>query len=149
MLNRMLRPQLFYPAFSLVGARHVVPSSPLAFSPVHSPSIILVPCRGAIHRVLFSVPFSVVPARFRRFRAAAGTSCHLLSPFPLFTRFRPALSLVGARHVVPSSPLVFSVVGARSSRPLLGPLFRCTGTIHPSSLGLFPCSLASARPCPL
>ena len=104
MLNRMLRPQLFHPAFSLVGARHVVPSSPLAFSPVHSPSIILVPCRGAIHRVLFSVPFSVVPARFRRFRAAAGTSRPFLSPFPLFTRLRLALSLVGARHVVPSSP---------------------------------------------
>ena len=78
MLNRMLRPQLFHLAFSLVGARFIasvsvpfsrahspptrlflvgarfiVPSSP-AFSPVHSPPTRLFPRRGTTRRARFS-----------------------------------------------------------------------------------------------
>jgi len=53
MLNRMLRPQLFHPAFSLVGARHVVPSS--------SPLPLRVSVDSAPLRFPFS--FSLDPSR--------------------------------------------------------------------------------------
>jgi hypothetical protein len=60
MLNRMLRPQLFHLPFSLVGARHVVPSSPLAFSVVPARFIASSsPCTSVNApplRYLFSVP---------------------------------------------------------------------------------------------
>jgi hypothetical protein len=53
MLNRMLRPQLFHPAISPVGARHVVPASPLAFSVVAArfivpSSLAVFPCSLAL-----------------------------------------------------------------------------------------------------
>ena len=96
MLNRMLRPQLFHPAFSPVGARHVVPVS-LPFSLVHSPptSLFLVGARF------------IVPSSLRTSINSTPLHYHFSFRSPLATHHSPLpphIKNVTSRNTLTQSP---------------------------------------------